>query len=152
MVRFVIIVTAFVSVTAVAAPVPKALKKPAVTIEGSWRMQSQESGGQPTPPNKGDYNLWVVDGGTMTLIREDNAGKEGVYPCRFTSETNGDGVRTFEYKVDQNGYHRRGVCELDGDTLRVAFGTDSKTPPKAVKGEGGSGVTLYTFQRVTDSK
>ncbi len=135
-----------------AAPVPKALKQAPATIEGGWRMQSQETGGRQNLPGKGDYNLWKVDGDTMTLIREDNAGKDGVYPCRFTSETNTDGVRTFEYKVDQNGYHRRGVCELNGDTLRIAFGTDNKTPPAAVKSEPGSGVTVYTFQRVTDSK
>ena len=89
----------------------------------------------------------------MQLVREGDATKEGVYPCRFVSELRDDGPRTFEYKVDQNGYHRRGVCELDGDTLRVAFGStaaDAGKPPAAVK--SSDSVTVYTFNRVPDTK
>ena len=136
-----------------AAPVPKALKKAPATIEGRWRLESQEANGRPTAPSKGDYNLWVVAGDTMQLVREGDATKEGVYPCLFVSQLRDDGPRTFEYKVDQNGYHRRGVCEVDGDTLRVAFGStadDAGKLPAAVK--SSDSVTVYTFKRVPDTK
>lgn len=137
----------------IAAPVPKALKRPPASLDGRWRVESHEENGRVMPPPKGDYNLWVVAGDTMQLVREGDTTKEGVYPCRFVSEPRDDGPRTFEYKVDSNGYHRRGVCELDGDTLRVAFGSTADAagqPPAAVK--SGDGVTVYTFRRVTDTK
>jgi hypothetical protein len=97
-----------------------------------------------------DYLLWRVSGDTMQLVREGDTSKEGVYPCRLVSEAKEAGPRTFEYKVDANGYHRRGVCELDGDTLRVAFHSDSNTPPAEVK--SGPKATVYTFKRNTATK
>lgn len=130
----------------VAAPVPKAIKRTAATIDGDWRMESSEINGKMNPPPGRDYNLWKVQGDTMTLVRENDAAGAGAYPCRFTSEQSGDGARTFEYTVDKNKYHRRGVCELDGDTLRVAFSSDAGTPPAEVK--SGPNVTVYTFKRV----
>ncbi|MCU0704312.1 MAG: hypothetical protein MUF18_10090 [Fimbriiglobus sp.] len=132
-----------------AAPVPKALKAKPVSIDGDWRWETQEANGQVSPAPKGDYLLWRVAGDTMTLIRE-SGGPEGVYTCRFVSEERPDSPRTFEYKVDRNGYHRRGVCELDGDTLRVAFGDNSNIPPAEVK--SGPKTSLYVFKRVIDTK
>jgi uncharacterized protein (TIGR03067 family) len=131
-----------------AAPVPKALKKPAATLDGHWRWESQETNGQVSQAPASDYCLWQVAGDTMTLVNEKRTLKDE--PCGFVSEVKGDGVRTFEYKVNSNGYHRRGVCELDGDTLRVAYTGDNAAPPPAVK--SGPGVTVYTLRRVTDSK
>jgi uncharacterized protein (TIGR03067 family) len=134
-----------------AAPVPKALKaKPPASLDGRWKMESQEANGKSGPPSERDYNTWVVAGDTMHLVRDGDATKEGVYPCRFVSDPRDDGPRTFEYKVDQNGYHRRGVCELDGDTLRVAFSGDANTRPAAV--QSSDTVTVYTFKRVPDTK
>ncbi|MFY7954053.1 MAG: hypothetical protein ACOVT5_16240 [Armatimonadaceae bacterium] len=131
-----------------AAPVPKALKKTPASLDGNWRWESQEKNGKVSQASPSDYCLWKVAGDTMTLVTEKGTMKDE--PCGFASATNADGVRTFEYRVNSNGYHRRGVCELDGDTLRVAYTADNNVPPKAVKGEDG--VTVYTFRRVTDSK
>jgi uncharacterized protein (TIGR03067 family) len=130
-----------------AAPVPKAVKKSPATLEGHWRWESQETNGRVTAAPPSDYCLWKVAGDTMTLTSEQ--GKMKDEPCRFETATNGDGVRTFDYTVNSNGYHRRGVCELDGDTLRVAYTSDNKVPPAAVRGDNG--VTIYVFKRVTDS-
>ena len=126
----------------VAAPVPKALKKAPVTLDGSWRWETQENNGKVSPAPNGDFCLWRVAGDTMTLASEKGGMRDE--PCKFVSETNADGVRTFDYTVNSNGYHRRGVCELDGDTLRVAWTThDTPAVPNGV---------VYVFKRVTDSK
>ena len=126
----------------VAAPVPKALKKTPASLDGSWRWESQETNGKVSPSSKGDYCLWKVAGDTMTLSTEKGTMKDE--PCKFVSATNADGVRAFEYTVNVNSYHRRGVCELDGDTLRVAWTTHDT--PAVTNG------VVYVFKRVTDSK
>ncbi len=131
-----------------AAPVPKALKKTPASLDGHWRWESQETNGKVSAAPPSDYCLWKVAGDTMTLSTEKGTMKDE--PCQLVSATNADGVRAFEYKVNSNGYHRRGVCEVDGDTLRVAYKGDSKVPPPAVKGD--KDVTVYVFKRVTDSK
>jgi uncharacterized protein (TIGR03067 family) len=134
----------------VAAPVPKAVRKASASLDGSWRMVAAERNGKLDPPPEKDYNLWVVAGDTMQLVREKDDSKEGVYACQFISGVNEGGLRTFEYVVHANKHHRRGVCEQDGDTLRVAFSHDTDTPPAEVK--GGKRVTVFHFQRVTDPK
>jgi uncharacterized protein (TIGR03067 family) len=132
-----------------AAPVPKALVKKVARIDGDWRWESQDNNGNVSPAPKSDFCLWRVAGDTMTLIQEQGASKDE--PCGFVCEPKGEGgLRSFEYKVRSNGYHRRGVCELDGDTLRVAFNSNSDSPPEAVK--SGPSVSVYTFKRVTDTK
>lgn len=132
----------------VAAPVPKALVKKAVSIEGDWLWESQDNNGKISPAPDSDFRLWRVAGDTMTLIQKDGKNKDE--PCGLVCEPKGEGgLRSFEYKVRSNGYHRRGVCELDGDTLRVAF-SGNETPPADLK--SGPSVTVYTFKRVTDTK
>ncbi len=131
-----------------AAPVPKALKKAPASLEGNWRWESQETNGKVSPAPPSDYCLWKVAGDNMTLSTEKGTMKDE--PCGLVSATNADGVRAFEYTVNSNGYHRRGVCEVDGDTLRVAYTHDNKVPPAAVKGDNGG--VVYVFKRVIDSK
>ncbi len=132
-----------------AAPVPKALVKKAVSVDGDWRWESQEQNGNVSPAPKSDFCLWRVAGDTMTLVQTQGTSKDE--PCGLVCEPKGEGgLRSFEYKVRSNGYHRRGVCQVDGDTLRVAFGSNNDTPPVDLK--SGPNVSVYTFKRVTDSK
>lgn len=146
--RFVLFLM-LIAATLSAAPVPKALKK-ATGIDGDWRMESTERNGKMGQPPGGDYNLWRVHGETIDLVREPEPGRpdrgDNIYPCQFVSEIRPEAPRTFEYKVLKNGYHRHGVCELDGDTLRVAFSSDAKSPPTAV--QSSNTVTIYVFKRV----
>lgn len=131
-----------------AAPVPKAAKKNA-SLDGDWRIESHELNGKASPPPPKDYNLWKVAGDTLQLVREGDTTTEAVYPCKLVSEAKDGGPHTFEYTVNANGYHRRGVCEVDGDTLRVAFGStadDAGKPPTEVKST--EKVTVYVFKRV----
>src|SRR5438046_1611121 len=88
------------ALTAFAAPVPKALKKPPASVEGDWRWETQESNGRVSPASQGDFRLWRVVGETMTLIQEQGTSKDE--PCRFVCEPKDDGLRSFEYKVNSN--------------------------------------------------
>lgn len=143
MIRTLMTLAALIAPTLSAAPVPKA-NKPA-TLDGDWKWESQERNGQVSPPPQGDFLLWRVEGDTMTLI--DESGKLKEEPCEFVGEQSPDGPRKFEYKVKSNGHHCRGVCEVAGDTLRVAFGSDNAKPPGEVKSSGS--VSVFTLKRVT---
>lgn len=132
-----------------AAPVPKTLVKKAASMDGDWVWESQENNGKVSPAPKSDFCLWRVAGDTMTLIQMQGTSKDE--PCGLVCEPKGEGgLRSFEYKVRSNGYHRRGVCVLDGDTLKVAFSSSDANPPAEVK--SGPSVSVYTFKRVTDTR
>ena len=134
----------------IAAPVPKGIKKTPPSLDGDWRMESMEVNGKMNPPTPREYNIWKVKGEAMQLVREGDTTKEGVYPCRLVSNQPAEGLATFEYTVQQNSYNRRGVCELDGDTLRVAFEFDASKPPTDLK--SGPKATVYTFKRLGEGK
>jgi uncharacterized protein (TIGR03067 family) len=132
---------------AVAAPVPKPLKAKPVSLNGEWEMVSEERDGTADVPRSSRYKSWRVSDGELVLMAEPGPQRDPVYRAKLTSEP-GEGGRpwTFEY-VGENGYHRRGVCELDGDTLKVSFAKDPKARPEKLTSEAGG--YLYTFKRVT---
>jgi uncharacterized protein (TIGR03067 family) len=149
MVPSTLLFTAFAAAAALAAPVPKALKKDA-PLDGRWVLDSQVADGT-VAVLPDDQDEWTVSGNTLTI--EQKGRRRGVVRavrCTLESALASAGPRTFEYKVTTNSYHRRGVCEVDGDTLRVAFSTGDSGPPGEVK--SGAGVVLYTFRRLTDSQ
>ncbi len=130
-----------------AAPVPKGLKKPEAKLEGDWRLETEEQNGK-VGQRSGSHNLWRVTDGQMTLIAENiPQGQKKEYPTVLVSAAvDGGSLRTFDYTVVENKYQRNGVCELDGDTLRIAFGKDAKARPDKLTSENGG--YLYTFKRV----
>jgi uncharacterized protein (TIGR03067 family) len=135
------------AVPAFAAPVPKGVKKKEVTLEGDWRLDTEERDGK-VGQRTGSHNLWRVTDGQMTLIAENNPqGQKKEYPTALvTAAVDGTSLRTFDYTVLENKYQRNGVCAVDGDTLKIAFGKEPKTRPDKLTSEGGG--YLYTFKRV----
>jgi hypothetical protein len=121
-----------------AAPVPKSLKKPP-PLDGDWRWETEQVNGGPATPSDNGYNLWRVKGDTLQMIRESGAADERASSCLFTSVPREGGSRSFEYTVNSNGYHRRGLCEFDGDCLRVSWVAHDTGLPNGV---------VYTFKRV----
>ena len=137
---------AFAFTSAVAAPVPKGVKR-AATLEGDWQLEAEERNGQPTQRLSSGHNLWRVTTGTLVLIADDPRKQSSEYPGALVTEPgSGDKPGVFEYTLHVNGYHRCGVYELTGDTLRVAFSKDPKTRPTQLTSEGNG--FLYTFKRV----
>ena len=132
---------------AVAAPVPKGVKKKEASLEGDWRLEAEERDGK-AGQRTGTHNLWRVTDGQMTLIAENNPqGQKKEYPTALvTAPVDGTSLRTFDYTVLENKYQRNGVCELDGDTLKIAFGKTPTTRPDKLTSENGG--YLYTFKRV----
>lgn len=137
-------VIAFAGLTT-AAPVPKAIKPPPPpALDGEWVLEREDRDGQLGVPPSSRYNRWRVAGGSLVLVADPSPQRDPLYRATLTSEPADAGPRPFEY-VGENGYHRRGVCELTADTLRVAFGKTPTEPPAAVTSEGGG--YLYTFKR-----
>jgi uncharacterized protein (TIGR03067 family) len=129
-----------------AAPVPKGIKKSA-TLEGDWQLETEERNGQPTERRGSGHNLWRVKAGVLVLISEDPRKQSSEYPgTLFTELGTGDKPGVFEYTLHANGYHRCGVYDLAGDTLRVAFSKDPKARPPQLTSDGNG--FLYTFKRV----
>jgi uncharacterized protein (TIGR03067 family) len=129
-----------------AAPVPKGIKKSA-TLEGDWQLETEERDGQPTERRSSGHNLWRVKAGVLVLVADDPRKQSSEYPGTLVAEPGtGDQPGVFEYTLHTNGYHRCGVYELSGDTLRVAFSKDPKArPPQLTSDANGF---LYTFKRV----
>ena len=131
---------------ALAAPVPKAVKKPVESLDGVWKIETEERDGQASPRASSDYNVWRVTGGQLVLV----SAQRDEYTAALTSEELDGGLRSFEYTGAANGYHRRGVYQLDGDTLQIAFSLDPKTRPVKMTSENKGFV--YTFKRVQPEK
>lgn len=132
---------------AVAAPVPKAVKKKADAqlILGKWQGGVVAAGQGQGPA-------------ASHLFRFGDDGKCGIINTPGNSRENGAEYELHPDKSPRqmtwwNGPERtewRCVYELDGDTLKVAFvhkGTDlpADTSPRA-------GVTVYELKRLTDDK
>lgn len=130
-----------------AAPVPKALVKPAANLEGDWRLESEERNGQPAAQRGSNHNLYRLTKDTLTLINENSNAADREYPGAFVTEPpSGGKPGVFEYTLNVNNYRRCGVYELDGDTLRVSFSKDPTARPEKLTSDGNG--FLYTFKRV----
>lgn len=147
MTRVCALLTLLAASFAAAAPVPKGLKKPQASLDGDWKLEAEERDGQ-AGQRSGSHNLWRVTDGQMILIAEHGAqGQKAEYPTVLvTAPVEGGSLRTFDYTVVENKYQRNGVCEVDGDTLRVAFGKSPTARPDKLTSENGG--YLYTFKRV----
>jgi uncharacterized protein (TIGR03067 family) len=130
----------------VAAPVPKALKTKPPTLDAEWVLVSEERNGQ-VGQRSSRYNRWRINGSELELVADPSPQRDPLYRATLTSEPgDGDRPRKFEY-IGENGYHRCGVCELDGDTLKIAFTKNPKTRPEKISSEGDGYMCL--FKRVT---
>jgi uncharacterized protein (TIGR03067 family) len=142
--RFALLVL-IVAVPAVAAPVPKAVKKKADAhaILGKWQGGLARAG---------------QGNSTSHMFRFGDDGKCGITNTPGNGRENGAEYELHPEKSPRqmtwwNGTERtewRCVYELDGDTLKVAFvhqGTDipADAAPRA-------GVTVYELKRLTDDK
>jgi uncharacterized protein (TIGR03067 family) len=130
---------------AVAAPVPKALKKPATDpLIGEWREMTADSNGQSTGQATG--YIWRFEA-------------EGIASVHWPDGT----VVTAEYRLDRTlSPHRYdwnlprhnarfvGVFEVDGDTLRTATTAAGRERPAEVK--PGESVEYRVYVRATPSR
>jgi uncharacterized protein (TIGR03067 family) len=140
------------ALASLAAPVPKAVKD-ADSLSGEWEVVERRTG--KVAPKGAAGVVWAILGEELTirpkganaapittaeykLVRPEK-GKKGELDYRLSYP---DGKPTIVY---------RGRFEVDGETMRFCYTTDS-TADRPTDFEPREKVVVYTFKRVTDSK
>lgn len=137
---------------AVAAPVPKAIKKPAVTFQGVWQVVERQNDAKRLPSD--GYEFWVITDGEYTIF--DGVKDVTAITDPTTKSYRGqwkhanDDPSTF----DTHGkFDNIGRLELDGDTLRIGFDiSDGKVKARPAAAQPRLGVAYIQFKRVDDPK
>jgi uncharacterized protein (TIGR03067 family) len=137
---------------AVAAPVPKAVKRPP-SLDGRWELVELVAGGRDVAGS--NPWVWEVRGEQLTqyhrqpdgTLRPDESG------VRRLVQPAGGGAEDLDYTTtDAAGefvYH--GLAAVDGDELVVCYPTVAAAPRPAER-KAGLGVNYCRFRRVTDEK
>ena len=130
-----------VALPAVAAPVPKALKKPPASPDGHWHLIEFSSNGTPETSLHGFARHAVIKDELLTWFRD---GQQSPHASEKFAII--DPARPH---VRRWGYNP-GVYEMDGDTLRACCrygGGEELTECKP-----GKGIHYYVFERVKEEK
>lgn len=142
----------FCAASAVAAPVPKELKKKPV-LDGTWQVVEcsyhAEKDGQ-TP-----YNVWTLRGEEMAALHVKDADElrgyeddNKPYAYTFTLRLpNPDDPTVFDATSRSTGKVHRGRLALDGDSLKVCYNSDPNDERPAAC-ERGPGMIYHSFKRI----
>jgi len=153
MFRFALLAAAFAS-AALAAPVPKDLKKKTASLDGTWEVTEWFSSG-----NKVTTSVtirWVIDGQNLTIERTNPKG--GGALARATTVTytlvkpDGGASNALDYTYNYtNGLNPSrtmpGVFEVDGDTLKFCW-TSTTNGERPAECKPAQGTTMYVFKKV----
>jgi hypothetical protein len=129
-----------VALSAVAAPVPKALKKPPASPDGVWYLVEFHTDGQVGAVEQVTRD-WVISG-------------EHVFAGRTAEPAYGDRGQPNFTLLDASRPHLRkwgtnpAVYEVNCDTLRVCYAHDGRKELTECKPQPG--VYCYVFERVKD--
>ena len=131
------------TVSLLAAPIPKQLKKPRLNLDGIWKSESVFVGN--TKYNHAPL-IWTIDGPTMTFD-QDNTNVNKKYELLLADT---DKHRALDWIVTEGTTKRiyLGIDELDGDTWRFCANMSPDNTTRPTKFEKQSDVYLYTFKRV----
>jgi uncharacterized protein (TIGR03067 family) len=145
-------VVAFAS-AAVAAPVPKSIKKPAPTLDGTWEVVEYHSNGRKV--NSAVTTRWVIDGQTLTIERVNKGGgamiKAAATIAYSLVKPEGGADNALDYTITYNNgvtppRINPGVTEVDGDTLKFCYSLAGGERPKDCTPAQGN--MVYVFKRV----
>lgn len=137
------------------APPPRASRSPRPLdlkrLEGRWVLIRLERGQESGPPVVTPLSLEAeIRDGRYTYFR-DNAGVPPVQAAAATSQIALDASRSpcwFDLLPGLAGSGTKGVCALEGDTLRICYvvGTRNRERPTSLT-PSRAGETLMVFQR-----
>ncbi|MCU0704311.1 MAG: TIGR03067 domain-containing protein [Fimbriiglobus sp.] len=150
------ILVVLVGSLAVAAPVPKDLRKKPANLNGVWEVVEYHVNGNKS--NSTISTKWVIDGESLTIERVAKGGAvigKAANVSYFLVKPEGGPANALDYTYvyTNNAIPSRampGVYELDADTLKFCW---TNTPNGERPGEckPAQGNLMYVFKRV-DSK
>ena len=125
---------------AVAAPVPKSLKKkPPAKPDGVWVLAEFSSDGVPPAPNPGMARDWVFEGEYIHIGAKSLPG-QGNGPPNFTIY-DPDRPTLRKWGTNMAAYE----LDADGDTLRACYAHDGRKELTECKPD--KGIHYYVFTR-----
>lgn len=132
---------------ALAAPVPKELRKPAQQLDGKWKVTSYEVNGRLSTATSVLNQTWAFDGEQLAITRPP-VGKGAAIPVATKVGIRAD-ARTGEFDyIFTTGTSRLGRLEIRGDTLTINMalntGVNGERPANL---DGGLNTLKYTFKR-----
>jgi hypothetical protein len=138
-----------------AAPIPKSLKKKAVSLEGRWLLAGTSYNGQSLNGNGNQH--WIITDEELS-IEDGNGGirrNNGVNYKLAKVEGEGDNCVdwTIEYTNGRvSNYVYRGRVKFEEDAFDFAFSTNGRDSVRPDTVEAGPNRYLYSFKRVTTEK
>jgi len=142
-----LIVLLLFAVPAVAAPVPKTLKK-AATADGVWEWVEFNGNDGKMGYNIPKPTYWRIEG---DLISTGKRTVDELFSTPLThTMTVRDGQQPNLRTFDTGGTKYSAAMELDGDTLRWCYATDPKQTITECK--PANGVYYYVFKRMKVEK
>jgi uncharacterized protein (TIGR03067 family) len=150
--RVAVLVAVTLGSSALAAPVPKAVKKQN-PLDGTWEVVEWYSGGNQV--DAAATIRWTIDGENLTIDRfANNSGvilRKAANPPVYTLvNAEGEGKNAVDYNITYKGgaltVSYPGLFERDGDDLKFCYGLQAKSRPAECKAEKTN--VLYVFKRV----
>ena len=105
-------------------------------LNGVWKLESTQTNGM---PEHRDRELWVIRGGSLSVVRDDNSysAKISVDPSTSPKQFDSDIM-----------FRRAGIYEIDGDTLRVSQALNESHRPTQFKTMFGDMCSVSILRRV----
>ena len=122
---------------------PKEAKKDQDAIQGAWKVESIERGGQKsTPPGV----VLVMKGENYVVKENDQESEEGTF--KLDSEKK---PKTIDFKItkgNDKGKNQVGIYSIEGDTVRICValpGQDDR--PKEIAAKEGTDHIVFVMKR-----
>jgi uncharacterized protein (TIGR03067 family) len=112
-------------------------------IQGTWTLVSSESDGVSQPPDaiKGGKVLMIFEGDRLIAKLEGRSTVLGTFALDPTKMP-----KAYD-RTYPDGSPRRGIYELEGETLKICIATVGKERPTAFATKPGDGVSLLVYKR-----
>jgi uncharacterized protein (TIGR03067 family) len=140
----------FVAPLALAAPVPKEVKKQRPTMDGTWEVVEYHTNGKKS--DRTVFTRWVIAGESLRIDRTDAA--ELAPPTYSLKKPDGGADDALDYVITYPNAARQkrtnpGVFEVDGDTFKFCWTTSGERPAECKPARGN---VMYVFKRVEGDK
>jgi uncharacterized protein (TIGR03067 family) len=143
------VVVSLLAVTYVQSGDADALKK----LEGRWKIQSAEKGGQPAPPQFAEVITFIFSGDKLTLqFKEGDKEDKKVSTIKVNTTKKPNHIDVTPDSGKEKGKKMPGIFELKGNTLKLAINEDGKNRPAEFASPANSEILVFTLTRAKGAK